>query len=375
MSFDDRPLLVFWETTRACGLSCLHCRASAMPWPLPGELGPTEGARLIEQIAGFGRPSPVLVFTGGDPLRRQDLFGLLQHARERSIPFAVAPAVTDLLDVRQLERLATCGAASVSVSLDAATAATHDTIRGVPGSFDRTLKVIERLLELGVRVQVNTTVMRRNYRELPQLFRTLRQVGASVWEVFFLVQTGRGAQLDDLTPPEWESVANFLVEASRYDLPIRAIEAPFVRRILRQRRPGKDAVCGPDPLGLCRTLHTLEGEPTRESSLRPTGTLDGDGTIFVAHDGTIQPGGLMPVTLGRAPQDDLVTVYRTHPVLRAIRERRLNGSCGICPLRGVCGGSRARAFAYSGDPLGQDPACEFGRAIGMAGAGSIPASA
>ncbi len=375
MSFEERPLLVFWETTRACGLACLHCRASAMPWSMPGELTSAEGTRLIDQVASFGRPSPVLVFTGGDPLRRHDLFGLFQHARERSVPFAIAPAVTDLLDPLQLERLAKSGATSISISLDGATASTHDSIRGVPGSFDRTLGAIGRLLDLGVRVQVNTTVMRRNYRELPHLFHALREARASVWEVFFLVQTGRGAAVDDLTPSEWENVGNFLVEASRYGLPIRGIEAPFVRRILHQRRQGRDSWYGQDSLELCRTLHALEGESARESSLRPTGTLDGDGTIFVAHDGTIQPGGLLPLPLGRAPGDDLVSVYRTHPVLRGIRERRLNGSCGVCPYRRVCGGSRARAFAYSGDPLGQDPACEFGRAIETAGVRPIPASA
>ncbi|MDE1835195.1 MAG: TIGR04053 family radical SAM/SPASM domain-containing protein [Euryarchaeota archaeon] len=359
LSSSDRPHLVFWETTRACGLSCVHCRASAMPSPQPGELSPSQGLEVIDAVASFGAPVPVLVFTGGDPLRRPDLFELLAHARERSVPFAVAPAVTDLLDARALERLSTSGASSISLSLDGALSATHDGIRGAEGSFDRTMGAVRELAARGARVQVNSVVMPRNLTELPKLFQLVRGSGASVWEVFFLVRTGRGAVVEDLPPDTWEEAAHFLLEASRYGTTVRAIEAPIVRRLLltRDRDPVSSS---PEKRALVRQLHELLGPPPGEVALRPSGTLDGDGTLFVAHDGSLQPGGLLPHSLGRLPGDDMVKVYRHHPLLRAIRERRLHGPCGYCSYRTVCGGSRARAFTATEDPLGTDPACLYG---------------
>jgi radical SAM protein with 4Fe4S-binding SPASM domain len=328
-----------------------------MPEPLPGELGPKESVRLVDGMAGFGSPPPVLIFTGGDPLRRPDLQSLLQRAHDLALPFAVAPAVTELLDPHHLTQFWLRGASSVSLSLDGAEARTHEEIRRVQGNFDRTLGAVRDLLALGVRVQVNTTVMRKNFRELPRLFHLLRRLGVQSWEVFFIVKTGRGREVEDLLPREWESVAQFLVDASCYGLTVRTIEAPFVRRILLERKRGAAAWTDPDYVWLRTELEELEGPPPQQSSLRPSGTLDGDGTVFVAHNGRIQPGGLLPLELGKFPEDDLVAVYRSHKILQAIRERRLHGACGACPYRQVCGGSRARAFAQDGDPLGTDPAC------------------
>jgi radical SAM protein len=357
MDFARAPILVFWETTRACGLSCLHCRASAIPDPLPGELTPEEGLRLVDQVAEFGSPTPLMVFTGGDPLRRRDLGELLTHARARGIKTAVSPAVTELLTVDVLRHLQDLGASSISLSLDGACDATHDGIRRASGTYQRTVEAIRTALGLGLKLQVNTAVMRPNVGELARIFHLLREWGVPTWEVFFLVKVGRATESLDLRPEEYESVSNFLYDASRYDLVLRTVEGPFVRRVLRLR---EKSAYWDDPLyrSLASELVALEGPPSGPSTLRRRGTLDGDGILFVAHDGTVQPGGLLPISLGNVRSESLTNLYRGSEMLQHIRARNLKGPCGTsCPDRQACGGSRARAYALTSDPLASDPAC------------------
>jgi AdoMet-dependent heme synthase len=357
MGFADKPVLVFWETTRACSLACVHCRASALTDPLSGELTREEGFRLIDQVASFGKPYPTMVFTGGDPFRRSDLYDLLSYAREARVRFAVSPAVTELLTDEALDRIAELGAAAVSISLDGTCSETHDSIRRVPGTFDRTLERIGKAVELGLNVQVNTAVMKRNFRELPRMFNLVRTLGVKTWELFFLVRVGRGTGVEDLSPAESESMCNFLYDVSRTGLTIRCVEAPFIRRVVSERSRGKSDWHDETYLKLRSDLVELNGEPNGMSTLWAKGTLDGDGVVFVGHDGTIYPGGLLPVRIGNVREDGLARVYRENDILKSVRGRRLHGPCGVCEFKDVCGGSRARSYAYDNDPLGSDPAC------------------
>ncbi len=356
VDYAQAPLLVFWETTRACGLSCVHCRASAIPEPLPGELTTNEGFRLIDQVADFGSPPPVLIFTGGDPLRRRDLWELLAHARDRGIKAAVSPAVTELLTEDVLGRLEDLGISSISLSLDGAREATHDGIRRKAGTYRRTVEAMKEALRLRLGIQVNTAVMRQNVEELPQIFHLLRTLGVPTWEVFFLVQVGRATDTLDLSPDEYESVCNFLYDASRYGMAVRSVEAPFLRRVARLR---EEEAYWDAPLyrSLRSQLLALEGTPRGPSTVGSRGTLDGDGILFVAYDGSVQPGGLLPCPLGDIRAGALPALYRQDEVLQRIRTRRLVGACGACPFREICGGSRARAYARTSDPLASDPAC------------------
>lgn len=355
--FVSRPVLVFWETTRACPLYCIHCRASAISHGLPGELTTEEGYRLIDEVASFGKPYPTIIFTGGDPLKRDDLFELLQYASKLGVGFAVSPAVSELLTTHALMRMRVLCPSSVSISLDGATAQMHDAIRRRGGTFDRTIEVIREALGLGLNVQVNTVIMRKNYLELPQIFYLMRRLGVKTWELFFLVKVGRGTEVEDLDPEEYESVCNFLYDASRYGLTVRCVEAPSIRRIARQRLQSDVYWNDERYLRLKSELLRLEGKPTAPSNLRRRGTLDGDGVIFVAYDGAIHPGGLLPVSLGNVRSDSLVSVYRDHNLLRKIRAREFEGPCGSCEFKEVCGGSRARAYSYTGNPLSSDPVC------------------
>ncbi len=363
MGFAERPVLVFWETTRACPLSCRHCRASAIPQPLPGELSTAEGRSLIDRLLDFGRPFPTLILTGGDPLQRPDLPELIGHARAQGMNVAVSPAVSERLDAATLTALRSLGVAAMSVSLDGGTAATHERIRGVPGHFGRSLDAIESGVRSGLRVQVNSTVMSGNVTELPRLFHTLYTRGVRTWEVFFLIRTGRGADLEEVTPTEAEDVSHFLYDASRYGVLVRPVEAPFLRRVRKERDGPTPSHGGPLYAALHHDLEERMGPATQPSSLAPRGTLDGDGILFVAYDGTVYPGGFLEYRLGNVRADDPVGLYRESELLRRIRARELHGACGICPHRSECGGSRARAFVHSGDPLGTDPACLFAHGL------------
>lgn len=359
VDFAQRPMLVFWETTRACGVACRHCRASALTKPLPGELDVTEGRDLIDQVAGFGRPYPILVLTGGDCLLRPDLFELVEHAKNLGIPVALSPSVTPALTAEMIERIATSGVRAVSISLDGATAPTHEGVRAIEHHFDDTVAAIRALVAAGLDVQINTTVMRENLDELADIAALVQSTGAHVWEVFFLVHVGRGVATNAITPAEHEDVCHFLFDASAYEFIVRTVEAPFFRRVVAARRAGGDAPESAGYRALTERLSTQLGAPTRKPSAQTAATRDGKGILFVAYDGEVYPAGFLPLGLGNLRERPLSEIYRDNEVLREIRGTAFEGRCGRCEYADLCGGSRARAFAVDGNPLGEDPACVY----------------
>lgn len=363
IDYAQRPMLVFWETTRACQVACRHCRASALTTALPGELTTTEGLDLIDQVAGFGRPYPILVLTGGDCLVRPDLFELVDHAVSLGIPTALAPAVTPLLTPEIVARVAASGVRAVSISLDGATAATHEGVRAVPHHFRDTVAAIEAFVAAGLDVQVNTTVMRENLAELADVAEIVRRTGARIWEVFFLVQVGRGAATGAITPAEHEDACHVIYEASQYGFIVRTVEAPFFRRVVAQRRAGGATPGSATYRELSARLVELLGPPTHPSSAHTAATRDGKGILFVAYDGEVYPAGFLPLGLGSLRDRPLSEIYRDDPVLRQIRAAEFSGRCGRCEYADLCGGSRARAYAATGDPLGEDAACAYEPAL------------
>lgn len=364
-AFTDQPRLVFWEMTKACPLACVHCRATAQPGPLPGELSTAEGMRLIEDIASGPRPHPVLILTGGDCLTRPDLVELAARAKELDVPVAIAPAVSPRLSADLLARLREQGVSRVSLSLDGAVAATHERIRQVPGHFRATLEAISLLVDSGFHVQINTAVMAANVGELADIAALLHRNGVQVWEVFFLVNVGRGDEIQDITPEQGEDVCHFLVDAARYGIVVRTVEAPFFRRVLRERTAdGADPTAAPDRAArgtlyreLSGRLAAQLGAPTTRVLAPTAATRDGKGIVFVAHYGAVHPSGFLPLTLGNVREDGLLATYRDHPLLHDIRAANFAGVCGSCEYSDLCGGSRARAYAATGDALGDDPAC------------------
>jgi AdoMet-dependent heme synthase len=359
LDFDRRPILVFWETTRACLLACRHCRAEAQAAPVPGELSTDEGLALVESVAAFGRPSPVLVLTGGDVLMRRDLAVLIARARDCGVPVALAPSVTPLLTDERLSELRGLGVKVASVSLDGAARSTHEDIRQVGGHYEETLAAMERLRSHGFVVQVNTLVCAENVEELPRVAGIVRSTGASIWELFFLVQVGRGTGMSELTPDQAEDVCHFLVDASRYGFIVRTVEAPMFRRVVAWREEGRASVTGALYEQLARELVAELGQPTGRPRAQTKGTRDGRGIVFVSSAGDVTPAGFLPISLGNVRERTIVEIYRDDPLLCDIRAARFSGRCGRCEYRDLCGGSRARAYAASGDPLAEDAACAY----------------
>lgn len=357
---DKKPILVFWETTKACDLACRHCRAEAISEPLPGELTHAEGIALIDQIAAFGKPYPVLIMTGGDVLRRKGLFELIAHAHKLGIHLGLAPSVTPLLTEEMVSRLWESGVGTVSFSLDGASAKTHDGLRGVDGAFTRTLEMIRCAAAAGMTVQINTTVMAANLLELPAIFSLIRDAGANIWEVFFLVQTGRGTGSNQASAAECESVCHFLYHASRYELIVRTVEGPFFRRVVSWYNSGTAPALDELAKTLVDELQHLCGIPKQETSAQTARTRDGRGIVFIAHNGDVTPSGFLPVSTGNVRSTPLAECYQNSELLVCLRNNdRLLGRCGVCSFKDICGGSRARAFAASGNVMAEDPACAY----------------
>lgn len=371
LNFDERPILVFWESTKACLLACKHCRAEAVSIPAPGELSTAEAEAFIDSLTQFGRPYPVLIFTGGDTLMRDDIFHLVEYARSRQIPFGMAPSVTPRLTDENVARMKSLGVKAISISLDGAIASTHENIRGIEGHFADTVAQLRRLVNAGFEVQVNTAVMKDNVQELPALAQLLKDVGVRIWEVFFLIHVGRGKESAELSPAQCEDVAHFLYEASAYNLIVRTVEGPFFRRVILNRKDDVDAESASTHIlaeryglgDLYRQLSTelrqRLGAPSSAPKAQTSGTRDGKGIIFVSHDGTVYPAGFLPIDLGNVKSENLAEIYRDNPILKAIRNSEFEGKCGVCEYRDLCGGSRSRAFAHHHNALAEDPSCYY----------------
>ena len=346
--FDHSPLIVFYEVTQACGLACTHCRACAQTMPHPGELTSAESRQLIDQMAEFPR-APMLVLTGGDPLERHDIFELIAYARGAGIEVSITPAATARVTRQALTRLRDAGIGRLAVSLDGADAATHDAQRGMPGSFDRTMQILAIAADLGISLQVNTTIMPGNYLQVDALAELLSEYRIALWSVFFLVPVGRAAVAPRLSPQQYEQVfENLWRQSRRQRFAIKTTEAPQYRRWLLEHRRKTAAPSQP-----WREQRYHRGRST-------LGLNDGKGVMFVSHTGLIHPSGFLPIVCGMFPLDHLVNVYQKSAIFRGLRSPDLlQGKCHDCEYRHLCGGSRARAYAVTGDIYAQEPDCDY----------------
>jgi radical SAM protein len=352
IDFDERPFTVAWELTRACALACVHCRAEAQPKRHPEELTTAESHALIDQLAALA--PPVLVLTGGDPMMRPDLFDLVEYAVGRGLRVAVSPTTTALPTHERLQRLRDLGVAMIHVSLDGADAETHDAFRGVQGTFARAMRILEDLQELEMPTQIGTTIARHNIDQMEEMAAVIERSGARVWNLFYLVPTGRG-RLDAMVDVERaEASWDWLAELSeRSSFAVRTTAAPQFRRtmLLRARSRGSGSV-----------RLTGAGYQLREApdGIATKGVNDGKGFMFIDHLGNICPSGFLQMPAGNVRSDDVATVYRSSSLFRALRDpSALQGRCGGCEFAELCGGSRARAMGVRGNYLAEDPLCRF----------------
>jgi len=358
--FARSPLMFYYEVTLACDLVCKHCRASAQEKPHPDELSTEQAKALLSQAATFPR-RPTVVLTGGDPLKRHDLIELVRHAVDCGLEPVLTPSATPLATAEAFQRVREAGVRRLGISLDGADAPTHDAFRGWEGSFQRTLGMLRAARDLGLAVQVNTTVCGRNVQQLDAIADLLASYGIAMWAVFFLVPVGRGVQEESLSAEACEQVFERLFHHSRTQpYAVKTTEAPHYRRFVLQQ--GADPLAGPakpPAAGETPASHPRDAVHAR-GHRAPLGVIDGRGIMFVSHTGEIYPAGFLPLSCGRFPQDSVVRTYQSHPAFLALRDPdHFKGKCGVCEYRQVCGGSRARAYAVTGDPLESDPSCVY----------------
>jgi AdoMet-dependent heme synthase len=345
MNFDQAPMLVIWEVTQACDLACVHCRASAQSERHPHELTTSQGYALLDEIRSFGEP--LMVFTGGDPLKRPDLLDLVRYSVKIGLRTNVTPSATPLLTPEAIESFKAAGVSRMAISVDGPDAATHDEFRGIPGTFDRAMVALRHARDIGLDTQFQTTVTRRNMNRLPEVAEIVKEVRSKMWSLFFLIVTGRALEDDDLRAEEYEKVFEFMYELSKTaPFGIKTTEAMHYRRYVAQRIKAEHGI--------------TENENAKGVAWRTAGVSDGKGFVFVSHTGEIFPSGFLPVSGGNVLRDRLTEVYRNSGLFRSLRDTtQRGGKCGLCEYQKVCGGSRSRAFALSGDYLAEDPRCIY----------------
>lgn len=338
IDLNRQPVIVAWEVTRACAYRCLHCRADAQPRPAPGELNVAEGQALVEDLARFGAGT-TLVLTGGDPMLRADLVDLAARAHRLGLGVAITPSATGKVTPPRLAALREAGVKALAISLDGGNAESHDGMRGVRGSHARSLRILRWAHEAGFALQVNSTITRHNVHEIPAMAEQAVAAGARVWSVFFLVPTGRGNTTDLLDAAGHERALRQLV-LLRAQLPLhlKTTAAPAVRRVEAQ----------------------MAEEGLVPSPAPPLPVNDGRGFMFISHDGKVCPSGFLPLPAGNVRNASAVDLYRESPLFVGLRDpARLEGRCGICRWRDVCGGSRSRAYALTGNPFAEEPTCSY----------------
>lgn len=337
--------LVAWETTRNCNLSCVHCRASATNGPYAGELDTHQALTLLDQIAEVGQP--IIILTGGEPLLREDIFDIASHGDSLGLRMVMAPNGT-LITREIADRMAASGIRRISASIDGANKEFHDRFRGVEGAFDAAIQGIEYVKAAGIEFQINTTITKTNLDQIPEILELAEQLGAVAHHIFLLVPTGRGKYIVDqaIDADAYERTLNwFYDQRDKTPLQLKATCAPHYYRILRQRAKAEGKT-------ISFQTHGLDAV-TR-------GCLAGTGFCFISHTGVVQPCGYTDVRCGDITRTSFSDVWNHSPVFAKLRNfKQLEGKCGRCEFRAVCGGCRARAFEATGNYMAEEPLCAY----------------
>jgi radical SAM protein len=371
VDFSVAPFLVIWETTQACDLACSHCRASAQPLRHPDELTTEEGERLLAETAAMG--TPVFILSGGDPVKRPDLYHLIRRGKQLGLRMGTIPAATALLTEDLVLQLKDTGLDQMALSLDFPRADLHDAFRGVPGAYERTMNAIEWAHRCALPLQINTTLCGQSAPYLAEMADLVERLGIVFWEVFFLVPVGRGEALGGLTPEQCEDLFEILYGVQkRARFIVKITEGPHYRRFVAQRE-AEGAGSGPlhtAGAALPKILQRSEG-PGHTVGLASRGVNAGNGFAFVSHIGEVFPSGFLPLCAGNVRSQGLAEIYRDSELFRILRNPdALAGRCGRCEFRGICGGSRSRAYALTGNHLATDPWCAYEPVAGTARAGA-----
>jgi heme b synthase len=339
------PRLIAWEVTRTCNLACIHCRAAAQDRVYEGELSTEEAFAFLDNVATFAKP--IIILTGGEPLLRQDIFEIAAHGKAKGFRMTMAPNGT-LITPEKARRMVEAGIERISISLDGATAASHDAFRQVPGAFDGALRGIACAREVGLEFQINTSITQQNLAEIPDIQKLAVELGAVAHHIFLLVPTGRGKDLAEqaIDAQQYEKTLHWFYEQKdQVPLQLKATCAPHYYRILRQRARAEGKKVDMQTFGLDAVTR---------------GCLGGIGFCFVSHVGQVQPCGYLELNCGNIREQPFREIWETSEVFRNLRDpSRYQGKCGHCEFQKVCGGCRARAYESTGDYLAPEPLCLY----------------
>ncbi len=360
IDFSQTPFVAIWEITQACDLACRHCRAEAIDWRDPRELTTEEGFRLLEEIKSMG--TPIVVLSGGDPAKREDIFELIKFGSQLGLRMATIPAATEKLTLDLVKKLKEAGLDQMALSLDGPNSDIHDSFRGVRGAFNTTINGAQYAHLANLPLQINTTFSQYNFDYFNNIAKLVRDLDVVFWEVFFLVPMGRGKVLTELTAVQYEKIFQKLYDFSqKVDFIVKITEAPHYRRYVVQRELEKG-----DKDFECSNEFKLPGHMTRDFGpgntigQAPKGVNSGNGFVFVSHTGEVYPSGFLPLSGGNIRNSSLSQIYRNSTLFKQIRDySQLKGKCGICEFKNICGGSRARTYAVTGDYMKSDPNCAY----------------
>jgi len=357
LDFALTPFVAIWEVTQSCDLACRHCRAEAIDRRDPRELTTEEGRRLLDDIRSMG--TEIMILSGGDPIKREDIFDLIRHGAGIGLRMATIPAATPALTPWLVRKLKDAGLSQIAFSLDGPDSESHDTFRGVPGAFDLTMKGADYAREAGIPLQINTTFGAHNIDRFEEIAALVRDLGVVFWEVFFLVPMGRGRLLRQLKASQYEELFEKLYRFSKeVDFIVKITEAQHYRRYVMERET-RNRADGAGGVGLPDRL-TRDFGPGGSIGLAPKGVNSGNGFVFVSHIGDVYPSGFLPIPGGNVRSESVIDIYRNSPLFVELRDYgRLKGKCRLCEYRSVCGGSRARAYAVTGDYMQSEPFCAY----------------
>lgn len=356
--------LIFWETTRACNLECPHCRAQAESRRSPLDLETSEAKRFIEQAASFSKP--ILVFSGGEPLLREDIYELAKYATDLGLKATLATNAT-LITKDVAKRLKESGIKIIAVSIYGSSPETHDRFCGKIGAFKDTLIGIQNLKDAKIDLQINTTITKKNLSELEAMGDFALKQGAVAYHIFFLVPTGRGKCLegDQMSALEYEEAFNRLYDLQvNFPIRIKATCAPHYYRVAKQRSL-RNVSCG--SRGALRMGGSAPGGRAHEQST-PTlttgtvtkGCLAGQTVCFISHKGEVFGCGYLPIAAGDIRKNDFKNIWFESELFSILRDdSKLQGRCGVCEFKKICGGCRARAYAATGNYLEEEPGCFY----------------
>lgn len=337
--------LIAWEVTRSCNLACRHCRAEAHLEPYPGELDHEEALRLIDTFTQVGRP--IVIFTGGDPMMRKDVYELVRYTHDKGLICAFSPNGT-LITPGNAVKIREAGVDRCSISIDGHDAASHDAFRCVPGAFDASLRGMRCLKEAGVPYQINTTVTKNNLKSFHKIFHLCEELGAVAWHIFLLVPMGRASGLADqvITAEEYEEVLHWLYQFRKTtSMHLKATCAPHYYRIMRQEAHREGV----------QVDHTTFG-----MDAYTRGCLGGTGFCFISHTGQVQPCGYLELDCGNVRTTPFPEIWRKSEYFRQFRTQSCyEGKCGVCEYHKVCGGCRARAYSLTGNHMAEEPLCSY----------------